>query len=401
MRTFAQRQNPAQQPGVFNFARSSAAEPAAFPKDAEFVEDSAPAAVMDFAHDFSRIPVSAMPLALLVQNRPMMLMRQPDDKAQPQKQPAPAQPQKQPVPAQQGLCSKVNLSALKLPRKNNGGTEFSEATINGIRFLVALSAAQASAVQGNFKKMAAHIDRLNLFITNPTNQVKLVIVTNGASMFRSLCGQPVLIVDPKEFDAQTVVHETTHGVTAEFAQRGQAGGAQDMGAKNFLDKAADIFLQLSSLNIEVSAGNKITATYLVDPPTLNPKATGEHPGDNVDEFISSAVAAYLLNKNVLEKKIQEFGKKDPKVKQAGEELLLLLSAVLDKNTLPTKTPQLTSATKDVDEEVKKIKSTPAVDDATLATHGLLTELLLPQNPAQPPANKPNPPPGAPPVLPLP
>jgi hypothetical protein len=172
MRTFAQRQNLSQQPGAFNFAGSGAAEPAAFPKDAELVEDSAPAAVMDFAHDFSRIPVSVRPqatiqpkltvsspdgtyeqeadhaasqvmrmpepqrhraddssrgafesgdrqapLTLLVQNRPMMLMRQPDDKTQAQKQPAPAQPQKQPAPAQQGLCSKVNLSALKLPRK--------------------------------------------------------------------------------------------------------------------------------------------------------------------------------------------------------------------------------------------------------------------------------------------
>jgi hypothetical protein len=432
MRTLAQRQNSSQQPSAFSFARSSAAEPAAFHKADELVENSAPAAVMGFAHDFSRIPVSAKPqataqpkltisspdnayeqeadraanrvmrmpepqlqraddyggggfgsegqqapLALPVQNRPMMLMRQPDDKTQAQKQPAPAPPQKQPAPAQQNPCAKLNLSALKLPRKNNNNAEFFEETIKGIRFLAAVAKAQAGAVKGNFKKMVDHIEKLNLLVADPTHQLKLVIVTEGASMFRSLCGQPVLIIDPKDFDAQTVVHETTHGVTAELAQGGQASGAQAAGAKNFLDKAADIFFQLSSLTIEVPAGNPIAATNLVDPSTLNPKATGEHPGKNVDEFLSSAVAAYQLNKKVLEKKIQEFGKKDPKVKQAGGELMDLLSALLDKNTLPAKTPQLASATKDVDAEVKRIQSTPAVDEVTLATHGLLSELLLP------------------------
>jgi hypothetical protein len=423
MRTWAQRQNSSHQPSAFNFARSSAAEPAASHKADELVENSAPAAVMGFAHDFSRIPVSARPpttvqpkltisspdnayeqeadqaanrvmrmpepqlqraddygaggfgsggqqapLALPVQNRPMMLMRQPDDKAQAQKQPA---------PAQQNPCAKLNLSALKLPRKNNNNAEFFEETIKGIRFLAAVAKAQAGAVKGNFKKMVDHIEKLNLLVADPTHQLKLVIVTEGASMFRSLCGQPVLIIDPKDFDAQTVVHETTHGVTAELAQGGQAGGTQVAGAKNFLDKAADIFLQLSSLTIEVPAGNPIAATNLVDPSTLNPKATGEHPGKNVDEFLSSAVAAYLLNKKGLEKKIQEFGKKDSKIKQAGGELMDLLSALLDKNTLPAKTPQLASATKDVDAEVKRIQSTPAVDEVTLATHGLLSELLFP------------------------
>jgi len=317
------------------------------------------------------------------------------------RQPASPSPQVQGQPgsAQQSTCSKLNLSALNLPRKNNNGAQFFEETSKDIRFLVAVGKGQAAAVKGKVNKLASHIDRLNLLITDPSSQIKLVIVTDGTSEHRSLCGQPVLIIDPKEFDAQTVVHETIHGVTDHLRQQSQGTGAQAANAKKFLDKVADIFLQLSGLTINVSPGNPVVATNLVDPSILNPQKGPEHPGQNMDEFLASAVAAYLLNKTLLKQKIQEFGKKDPKVKQAGNELMELLGA-LSGTLMFTNKPLLTGVTefifpslsilslisplnsltsdpKSIAAAVKDFPSTPALDESALGTHGLLTELLLP------------------------
>jgi hypothetical protein len=313
--------------------------------------------------------------------------------------PPPPQVQGQPGSGRQHTCSELNLSALKLPRQNNNGAQFFEETSKDIRFLVAAGKGQASAAKGKINQLASHIDRLNLLIADPSSKVKLVIVTEGTSEHRSLCGQPVLIIDPKEFNAQTVVHETVHGVTDHLRQQSQGTSAQAANAKNFLDKATDIFLQLSGLTIEVSPGNPMTATNLVDPSILNSKELAEHPGTSVDEFLASAVAAYLLNRKRLEKKIQEFGNRNPRVMKAGNELMELLGALTGTLLFPKKplltgtmeflfpglsilsliSPlnRLTSDAKSIADAVKNIQSTPAVDEKVLATHGLLTELLFP------------------------
>ena len=124
---------------------------------------------------------------------------------------------------------------------------------------------------------------------------------------RVLCGTPVQILAPKDFDAETATHETMHGVTGALMQQEKGAGAPATGAKNFLEKMADIFLQLKTLSIQVSPGNDLQATNLVDPQTLDPKAHPEHPQDNVDEFTSSAVAVFLTNR-------KGFGENDPGIR---------------------------------------------------------------------------------------
>ena len=162
------------------------------------------------------------------------------------------------------MCSKLDLSKLQLPRKNAGGAEFFETTAKGIRFLAAVSAKQAGKVRGKINDVATQITKLNLLVTDASSKVTLVIVTDGGSEFRSLCGQPVLLIDPQEFTEETAAHETMHGVTHVLQQQSQATGAQAAGATNFLDQIADIYLQLSNLTIEVR-GDQVEATNLVDP----------------------------------------------------------------------------------------------------------------------------------------
>jgi hypothetical protein len=151
---------------------------------------------------------------------------------------------------------------------------------------------------------------------------------------------------------------------------------QSSGAKNFLEKMADIFLQLQSLTIELGPGNTVEATNLVDPQTLDPKAKPEHPQDDVDEFISSSVAVFLVSRAALERKIKEFGKTNPKITAIGMQLINLLNDVVGKQALPAKPLPVTSGRKEIAAEIHRIKPTP-VDEGVFGTHALLTELLFP------------------------
>jgi hypothetical protein len=296
---------------------------------------------------------------------------------QPAQRPTPPPAQAQAASAGQDRCSKLDLSALQLPRTNRAGAQFFEVTVSGIRFLGALDAKQAGKVKSNAKAVAAEIGNLNRLITDPASKVNLVIVTDGISEFALLCNQPVLLIDPNEFTVETGAHETTHGVTAFLLQQSGTAGEHASGAKNFLDKMADIYLQLQSLTIEVSPGNTVYATYLVDPQTLDPKAGSEHPGKNVDEFISSAVAVFSVSRAALEKKINEYGKRDPKIRAIGTQLINLLTSVVGKQVLPAKQLPAVSGTKEIEAEIKRIEPTTVVDEEVLTTHGPLTELLFP------------------------
>jgi hypothetical protein len=297
---------------------------------------------------------------------------------QPAQKPAPPQTQGQASSAAQNECSKLNWSALQLPRTNkNRGAEFFEATVMGIRFLGGVSAKQAGKVKSNVKAVAAEIDKLNRLIADPASKVNIVIVTEGSEgEFRLLCNQPVLIIDPDQFTAETGAHETTHGVTHFLVQQSGTAGVQSSGAKNFLEKMADIFLQLQSLTIELGPGNTVEATNLVDPQTLDPKAKPEHPQDDVDEFISSSVAVFLVSRAALERKIKEFGKTNPKITAIGMQLINLLNDVVGKQALPAKPLPVTSGRKEIAAEIHRIKPTP-VDEGVFGTHALLTELLFP------------------------
>ena len=169
--------------------------------------------------------------------------------------------------------------------------------------------------------------------------------------------------------------KTMHGVTHALLQQSQGTGAQAAGAKNFLDQVADIYRQLSALRIEVS-GQQIYATNLVDPHTLDPNVEEEHPGQNIDEFLSSAVAVYLdpQLKKALERRIGEF--RDPRLKTAADRLMKFLDDFVGKRTLPAKAATTASA-KEIEEEKKQIEPTKPLDDATLRLYPLLKELLFP------------------------
>lgn len=319
-------------------------------------------------HELGRIAIEPAagrrPLASPAWSGPPLLMRK-------EEKPGPA-PQ---APAPQDLCSRIDLSKLKLPRQRQGA-EFFEVTVGDIRVLAAVTSKQSSTVKSKAKAFVAQVATLNKLVPDPSGQVKLVIVTDGASKLRTLCGQPVLIVTPAEFDDQTAVHETTHDVTDQLARDSRGSGPRAGGAKNFLDQAGDLFLRLSALRIQVN-GTEMVATVLVDPSTLDPKAAAEHPNANLDEFLSSAVAAFVLHKAALSKKIQELGAKDPALKAAGEELLKLLDDFLNRRAFPPKPPVLTSKAKDVAQQVDAIQPAKDVDDATLLTSSLLGELLQP------------------------
>jgi Domain of unknown function (DUF4157) len=287
--------------------------------------------------------------------------------------------QNSPATPQQDLCSKLNLSALRLPRTDRTGFQYFETTVKGIRFLAAVSAKQAGKIKADTKGIATQIEKLNPLITDTSKKINLVIVAEASSGFRILCGHPVLIIDPGDFSEETGAHEATHGVTDFLLQQLQgSGGKQASVAKNFLNKVADIYLQLQNLTIEVSPGNSLAATNLVDPQTLDPKAKPEHPQQNVDEFLASAVAVFLVSRKVLEQKINEFGKKDPKILKLGKDLVTLLDAVITKQTLPEKQLSINSSAKDIGSEMKRIPATPVIDDSFLDLHAALRELLFPR-----------------------
>jgi hypothetical protein len=322
-------------------------------------------------------------LAHVVQQRSQHspgIARQPAPKPEPEKKPGSTPSPKDQASAgqshQQDLCSKINLSALRLPRKNNSGAQFFEITVGDIRFLAAVSDKQAAIVNKNVKAVAARIDKLNQLVTDPARKLKLVIVVGGSSEFRLLCGQPALLIDPDEFTGETGTHEAMHGVTDSLIQQSKKSDTQSAAAKNFLNKAADIYLQLKDLTIQIGPGQSVAATDIVDPQTLNPKESPEHPGDNVDEFLSSAVAGYLTYKAKLKETIDKFGKKDPKVAKAGQELLRLLGDALDKGALPANPVPVASSTPDIEAQIAKIKPTKEIDDSVLITHNLLNELFL-------------------------
>jgi hypothetical protein len=266
---------------------------------------------------------------------------------------------------------------LHLPRKNNSCAKFFEVSAAGIRILAAVSSKDAAQVRANYKSVVAHLGKLNRLVADPSQRIDLMIVTNGSSEARVLCGTPVQILDPQDFNVETATHETMHGVTGALMQQEKGTGAPATGAKNFLDKMADIFLQLKKLSIHVSPGNDYEATNLVDPQTLDPKEHSEHPQENVDEFTSSAVAVFLTNRKGLEKKILEFGRKDPKLAQAGKELTDLLTDAVDNGKLPPAQLPAVSSAQDIGAQFAAIKATKDVDDSTIATHGLLSELLFP------------------------
>ena len=154
--------------------------------------------------------------------------------------------QNPPATAQQDLCSKLNLSALRLPRTDRTGFQYFETTVKGIRFLAAVSANQADKIKADTKGVAAQIEKLNPLITDTSRKINLVIVADASSGFRILCGHPVLIIDPGDFSEETGAHEATHGVTDFLLQQLQGSGKQASGAKNSLDKVADIYSQLQN-----------------------------------------------------------------------------------------------------------------------------------------------------------
>jgi len=299
------------------------------------------------------------------------LMLQDDDTSPPSRGQSPA-----PAPTTLGICSRLNLSALNLPRTNPNGVTFAEATIMGIRFLYWHGKSKpkwSSAKQ--LAEIAKQIVYMNSCIDLPAYQVKLIGIGNVNSSCRVLCGDWFMLVDTRhmKWGKHTVIHEIMHTAVQSLLHQVRNGGASAARAKNFLDKAADIFLQLDSEVIEVR-GETLVATTIVDPPTIDPKTPPEHPNKDVDEFLASASAAYVLNRGKLAKTIKKYGKKNTVIKRAGNELVQLLHAYFNRK-LDAAAQIFESDPVAINAAWKNIQP-KALDEATLAISGGLSEMLL-------------------------
>jgi Domain of unknown function (DUF4157) len=329
------------------------------------------------AHELVHVVQQREQGSLILARQPTPERTPPDapEKTMPQQPAAPQQSPAQQNPAQSDLCAKVDLANLQLPRKNKAGGVFFEVTSKGIRFLVAVPAKQESKIRGKIDDVATQIARVKGFASAAPGRVALVIVTEGGSQFVSFCGQSALFIKPEEFTAGTGAHESMHDVTDVLLHQSQGSGPQAGGAKNVLDQVADIFVQLGQLTIKVGKVEE-AATNIVDPQILNPKQTPEHPGDNMDEFFSSAVEVYTVYRALFLKKIEEFKKTNPQLKDPTDKLIKLLDDFTGKQSLPESAVPVSSS-QSIQAAEKGIRPTDIVDGGYLLTHSMLNELLFP------------------------
>jgi uncharacterized protein DUF4157 len=324
-------------------------------------------------------------LAHVIQQRsaaPLSLRRQPA--GQPSRPAADKTSQDQELPrlgreshvGDPDICSKIDLSDLKLPRTRNGAAYF-EVKSKGIRFLAAVDAKQSAKIRKIIPGVADQMTKLNAVLNNVGIKIELVIVTYGTSMLARLCGQPVSIIDVSEFTAETGAHEGMHSITNTLLELSQVPVPQGAAARNFLDRMADIYHQLDDIQVQIAPGDVESASNLVDPHTLNPKEPSEHPQQNVDEFISSAAAVFLNYRKALEKKIAELGKQDSRIISLGADLVSLLDDAINKQSLPAQALPFKSTPKQISDEIARIPAPTEVDEGVLTTHGLLRELLIP------------------------
>ena len=273
-----------------------------------------------------------------------------------------------------GLCSKVTLHDLKLPRKNANGIEFYEIAESEIQFLFAIR--DRDKPESTIVKRVAHaISRINSIIED-NSKIEVCIVTLESSRARLLCGKRVLIIHISEFNIRTAIHEASHHLFHSIELLTYTANKHSIGAENFLKKVADIYCVLRTMYATFSPSEEINALAFVDPTFWDTKgAKEEHPLQDVSELFASAVEAFLINVKGLEASIKKFFAANNKVRKPMEDLLDILKLLLIKKRFPTKV-MITSKTEDINLTLTNGLGMPKMEDTLNPKYqSVLAELL--------------------------
>lgn len=265
---------------------------------------------------------------------------------------------------------------LKLPCKW-GDYSLEDNKIGDIRILVAMATADRKSLPP-LADIAAQIQKDNKTIPDVKFQVKTCIFAYTTTRFALYQGEPVLMIEPvKDYaNVETVSHEMGHAVYHYLSHNKTEKVNRTIKSEDWIINLADIFLQLRSITLNAGTPDEITANWLVDPSMWNPGAKKEHPTD-MDEFHSSAKAAYQHNKKALKDVFTKYGKQDKNLPELGKRLLALLDFLYSgsKLTLPKK---MGSTAADIETHIKGIGEPSNIED-TLSSglNTILRKLLDP------------------------
>jgi hypothetical protein len=180
-------------------------------------------------------------------------------------------------------------------------------------------------------------------------RVEQVFVVNEASRLHFADGRALITIAPEDFAnaaAETAAHEASHAVFESHSHPDP--GKPDVLAPDTLAlRISDVFLRLSktkpvplpskpfkkrkpSLKAEADDDVRPAGIVMVTDGLWSGGAmTDGHPWDGPDEFFASAYGAFDTDPALLREMIAHFAATDASIKQAGAELLTLLSAIKD------------------------------------------------------------------------
>jgi hypothetical protein len=232
-------------------------------------------------------------------------------------------------------------ATVKAKREDRHGDHFrGEYMIRGIEFLVAIGVKQKASVEAKLDELAAGVESVNALIARDAAKVKCVIVADASTRFTLFRGRPMLLVETKNVDRSTGVHETGH---AFFHYLRSLDGSSDPQADAPV-QAAHIYLRLDGTTNTKVRGKDSDGTaktvegpvglMMLDPTAWSKRGVFEHPADDADEMFASALEAFLTDRPALEKAIKNAVRADAGVREPGAELLTLLELLSKSAPVP-------------------------------------------------------------------
>ena len=241
---------------------------------------------------------------------------------------------------------------LKIEAPVDPKSEFGAATMTELQYLACgnKSFATLEKIAKKLRGVAQAVARANGAIAAGSPwRVEQVFVVNEASRLHFADGKALITLELNDFAnaaVETAAHEASHAV---FESHSHPDAAKpDVLAPDTLAlRIADLFLRLSKTqavplpskpfkkqkpSLKAGAEDEVRPAGIVmvtDGLWSGGALTDGHPWDGPDEFFASAYGAFQTDPALLRDLIAHFARADASLKQAGEELLMLLAAMKD------------------------------------------------------------------------
>jgi hypothetical protein len=253
---------------------------------------------------------------------------------------------------------------LKLPWQNSSFRLF-EVTEKKIRFLIAILAENEAPVRAAVPVIAAAIIRFNGFIELTERRLSTCFISDVNSTFALWNGRPVILMDElvKLSEATQTVHEMGHAVYDALARLALTRGPRANRALALRILLGDLFVRLGGTRETDLNGRGIPCGLLmVDPSEWSPGTPPEHPWEDPDEFFASALEAYQIDREALDRSVTKWSAFDASIAVLAKELLALLQAFVQGDKPPGgKLSQ--ERTNAAEEELRRPKSVNTVESS--------------------------------------